>query len=191
VSDPDEDDILDTDEELSAFLDGELDGDRTRELSAEATRDPKLRGKLDEYQKTWELLDHLPKAEPSANFTERTLSRVEPLPALPSVLATTIGQSALVAPPVPNNASTFAAAIQQRSRPRWFWPTLVIIGVVAGFAGKRLIAPATLRDDAEQAGQIVRDVRILRHLELYRHVDDFEFLKALGEADYFGDEGRD
>ena len=51
--------------DLVAWLDGELEGEAAR---AEA----------DALRKTWELLDYLPRPEPSASFTHRTLSRLAP-----------------------------------------------------------------------------------------------------------------
>src|SRR5947208_292785 len=63
-------------EDLVAYLDGELDEEAARALEAKLSLDSAVRSEADQLRRTWELLDYLPKAEPSPNFTHRTLDRV-------------------------------------------------------------------------------------------------------------------
>ena len=63
-------------ETLTAYLDGELDDAATEALEARLGQDPKLRAELETMQKTWGMLDFLPKAEPSPDFTNRTIDRL-------------------------------------------------------------------------------------------------------------------
>jgi anti-sigma factor RsiW len=69
--------------ELVAYLDGELDEEATLAVEAKVAADPDTRAELNELKQTWGLLDYLPKASPSPNFTHRTLERLtlENLPA--------------------------------------------------------------------------------------------------------------
>ena len=69
---------LDEDEkaELVAYLDGELDEAATQAVEAKIAADPDARAELDALKQTWGMLDYLPKASPSANFTNRTLERL-------------------------------------------------------------------------------------------------------------------
>src|SRR4051812_30678918 len=66
--------------DLVAYLDGELTGEAARALEAKITLDPQARAEAETLKRTWELLDFLPKPEPSASFTHRTLSRINPVP---------------------------------------------------------------------------------------------------------------
>ena len=65
--------------DLVAYLDGELSGEAAREIEARINLDPTVRAEVESLNRTWELLDYLPKPEPSPNFTERTLSRLVPV----------------------------------------------------------------------------------------------------------------
>ena len=62
--------------ELVAYLDGELDEEATQAVEAKIAGDPEVRAELDALKQTWGMLDYLPKASPSPNFTHRTLQRL-------------------------------------------------------------------------------------------------------------------
>src|ERR687896_527533 len=62
--------------ELVAYLDGELDDVTTQAVEAKLAINPEARAELDALKQTWGLLDLLPKASPSANFTHRTMERL-------------------------------------------------------------------------------------------------------------------
>ncbi|GIW93437.1 MAG: hypothetical protein KatS3mg110_1478 [Pirellulaceae bacterium] len=64
------------DEELVAYLDGELDAESTRRLEERLEHDQQLRERLVQLQATWDLLDSLPSAEADAQFTQTTVSMV-------------------------------------------------------------------------------------------------------------------
>src|SRR5687768_6060753 len=68
----------DPDAELIAYLDGELDGPEAQEVEARLTLDPAARTRADAYKKTYDLLDYLPRPEPSPDFATRTLTRLQP-----------------------------------------------------------------------------------------------------------------
>src|SRR5262249_43053282 len=65
--------------DLVAFLDGELEAPAMEAIEAKISLDAVVRAEADALKKTWDLLDHLPRSEPSVTFTERTVSRIEPL----------------------------------------------------------------------------------------------------------------
>ena len=67
--------------DLVAYLDGELGGEAARALEAKLSLNPEARAEADALRRAWDLLDFLPRPEPSPNFTQRTVSRVAPLPA--------------------------------------------------------------------------------------------------------------
>src|SRR5437016_9008568 len=62
--------------ELVAYLDGELDDAAAHAVEAKVAADPDARAELDAMKQTWGMLDFLPKASPSANFTNRTMERL-------------------------------------------------------------------------------------------------------------------
>src|ERR1051325_9808599 len=61
---------------LVAYLDGELDEEAAREVETRISQDPTVRAEVESLKRTWDLLDYLPRAEPSPSFTHRTLSLV-------------------------------------------------------------------------------------------------------------------
>src|SRR5579875_558227 len=65
--------------DLVAYLDGELTGEASRALEAKLSLDPSARAEADALRRTWELLDFLPRPQPSPRFTHRTLERLSPL----------------------------------------------------------------------------------------------------------------
>src|SRR5262245_5206366 len=62
--------------ELVAYLDGELDPAAARRIEARLAADPEARAKAAALKKTFDLLDYLPRPEPSPTFTTRTLERL-------------------------------------------------------------------------------------------------------------------
>jgi anti-sigma factor RsiW len=64
------------DEELVAYLDGELDAESTRRLEERLEHDQQLRERLAQLQATWDLLDSLPSVQVDAGFTQTTVSMV-------------------------------------------------------------------------------------------------------------------
>ena len=56
-------------EELVAYLDGELNEEAARQVEERISLDPKARAEADALKKAWDLLDYLPKPEPSPSRT--------------------------------------------------------------------------------------------------------------------------
>jgi anti-sigma factor RsiW len=62
--------------DLVAYLDGELHGDAARAIEAKMSLRPDVRAEAQSLKRAWDLLDFLPRPEPTSQFTERTLSRL-------------------------------------------------------------------------------------------------------------------
>lgn len=64
-------------ENLSAYLDHELDEAGTEQVTAALSRRPEVRKEADTLRKTWEMLDYLPRPQAPKSFTEQTLTRLQ------------------------------------------------------------------------------------------------------------------
>jgi len=168
------------DEELIAYLDGELSPEAEDALEGRLAQDPTLRLRLETLKRTYDLLDFLPKQEPSPDFTTRTLTKAQPVfrgissnPERPSGLtgsATTT--SNLAAAPVP----------KRRSHAGW-WGVAVMLSLILGGGLRWLSSPpaAGLSDQ----GDLKQDVRVALFLPWYAGVDDLNFLKSLDDPELF------
>jgi anti-sigma factor RsiW len=151
-------------EALTAYLDGELDETAEQAFEARLSQDPTLRAELDAMKQAWGLLDYLPNAPPSDDFTHRTLDRLS--------LETTRT--------APRGWSFGRVA-------RWAACALIALGVGIGASvGYRKYTLKPIDSDAP----IVRNLRVLERFFAYDSVEDLEFLKALDDPDLFGEDGE-
>jgi hypothetical protein len=127
---------------------------------------------VDTLRCTWEMLDYLPKPQPSGNFTSRTLDRVSAIRPVSRPLK-----------------------IRGGWRP-WVlgtgWAAAVFVAAVAGYEGghwlgSRTQPPAT-RHAVNVQPQLVQDFRVIENRHLYEHADDLDFLRALLDPELFGEE---
>jgi anti-sigma factor RsiW len=149
-------------ENLSAYLDGELDPKTAQAVEAKISLDPQARQEVESLRRAWDLLDYLPRPEPAADFTHRTLDR-------------------LAAPP---------AGV--RSRRFWVraagWAAALLLAAFTGFAGTRHYTRSTPESiDA----QLAQDLQLIENIHVYELVDDIDFLHKLAnpnDPDLFGDD---
>jgi len=165
------------DPDLIAYLDGELDADDSRTVESALALDAATRAKAEEYKKTYDLLDYLPKPEPSQTFAARTLTKLQPVLAngpAPSGSASVLSTSGLAAP----------------AAPRRVWPELILwaAALVAvggtGYYG-HLLARPYLNPPKEIEKFDGADLPLIHALPLYIGIDDLDFLKKLREGDVF------
>jgi len=149
---------------LVAYLDGELDEAEARHVEARISQDPAVRAEVESMKRTWELLDYLPRAEPSPSFTHRTVSLV--------------------------TAEHVAALKSRQRRRRWLlgagWAAAVLVAALGGFAGITFLTPHEPADE-----DLVRDLRVIENRKLYEQIDSVGFLKSLDQPDLFGDDNPD
>jgi hypothetical protein len=110
------------------------------------------------------LLDYLPRPEPSASFTHRTLSRLAP---------------AVAVRPRPTRWQRWRRPVLGAG-----WAAALALAAVGGYAGYQRLAPP--REPGEQ--ELVRDLRIIENKRYYDGVEDIDFLRALDQPDLFGDD---
>lgn len=147
--------------ELVAYLDGELDEEASRAVESRLSLDPQLRAEADALRTAWDLLDYLPRAEPSPSFTHRTLERL-----------------------------TAARATAQLEAGRWRpwaaaagWAAAVAAAGLVGFWCTSLWARPRPSDE-----DLARDLRVIEQMRLYEQVDDLPLLRQLADPDLFGDD---
>ena len=148
-------------EELTAYLDGELDADARAAVEKKLSDDESYRVRLQRMEDAWALLDALPRTEVDPSFTQSTVEMV-----------------ALAAKEDVDSAQA------SRRRRAWLgWTAALAAVIVAGFFGFRMVDQAA----SAKNDQLVRDLPVIENVELYRHIDDIDFLKELEAEGLFSD----
>lgn len=149
-------------DEIVAYLDGELSEAKAREVEEQIGRNPAARAEAETLKKTWELLDYLPRPEPSPSFTHRTLDKLAAVrPTGPQ-------------PVVPRRRWGLAIA---------GWAAAVLMAAGIGYGSVSLFFPPDRTDE-----ELARDLRVLENYPAYEAVEDVEFLRGLDHPDLFGDD---
>jgi hypothetical protein len=112
--------------DLVAYLDGELAGDAARKMETRLSHDPTVRAEADALKRTWDMLDFLPKPEPSPSFTHRTLERVGPV--LPTASQ-------------PTAAATGGGSLWGTVALVAGWVICLVLAGVGGFFGFEVLVP--------------------------------------------------
>lgn len=175
------------DDDLTAYLDGELDGAAARAVEAKLANDLDARRQAEGLKKAFDLLDYLPVPEPSADFATRTMTRLQPAVVAPGTPAPSSPVSPVPVTTSGSAATTAFGTADFATRPTLKWALWAVAGVVAfgvGYAGHRL-APSSADRTAKEPEDLAKDSRVLAHLPLYLGVDDLDFVKALVASDLF------
>jgi anti-sigma factor RsiW len=152
-------------DELVAYLDGELSADDEARVIRRLTEDPAFQQRLAQLQKAWDLLDVLQKAEPDAEFTRSTVEMV----AVQHELEADNAQSAA-----------------QRRRVAW-WLAGGTAAALSAFAGYWIVQNKL----SEPERQFLQDFPVIQRVDQYRNADSVEFLKRLREEGLFAGEVED
>ncbi len=161
-------------EQLVAYLDGELDADAGRRIEELLAGDPRLRQTLQQLDRTWELLGELEKPDVEDRFTQTTLEMVT------AAAAEDVRRS--------------QAALPRRRRRRW----AIVGGSLAAAALAAFLAVALFAPDPNR--QLADDLPLLENIEQYgllvnpgqnRQIDAFEFLRMLSQEGLFVEEDGD
>lgn len=151
---------------LVAYLDGELNEAEGRALATKLSLSPTARREVEALEKTWELLEQLPRPAASGDFTERTLTEVRQLEEAGGRFE-----------------DAFVTTASRLSRAA-FW----VVGAAAAFG---LGYAAALWAWPNPTARLARDLTVAEHLDEYRDVGGFEFLKELSLSPEFATDRDD
>jgi anti-sigma factor RsiW len=151
--------------DLIAYLDGEMHGEAARKLEARLSRDKVWRAEAASLKHAWDLLDCLPRPEPTTSFTNRTLERIAP------IKAARVGDDSLW-----NRCRRPVLGVG--------WAAALVLAFLAGAGGFHLFSGSSEPSDRE----LVRDLRLIENKRLYEVGDSLEFLRQLDHPDLFGDD---
>jgi hypothetical protein len=155
----DHDSQQELEDELTAYLDGELDAESVRRVEERLARDESYRTQLQNLDRTWRLLDGLPRASVDEKFTKTTLEMV-------ALSATEDAEAALRGLPARQRRQRLTGLISMAA------------ALLVGFAIGHQVWP-----DPNQ--KLLADLPVLENLDLYYQVDDIEFLRLLDREHVF------
>lgn len=153
-------------QQLVAYLDNELGEAEARRVERRLAEDAEYRERLRQLQRSWDLLDYLPRADAGETFTRSTVEMV------------TVRAS--------REMRRRAATGPFRGAAAAFWMAAALLAFVAAGAGYLLTS--RLLSHAEE--QLVRDLPVIENVDLYWYVDDIEFLRALEQSGVFAEDER-
>jgi anti-sigma factor RsiW len=145
---------------LVAYLDGELNDAEARAIATKLTQSATARREIEALEKTWDLLDYLPRPQASEHVTTRTLTEVRQLSL---------------------KGGRFESAAQQavrRAGRAALWALASFLAFGLGYVLTLLVWP-------NPTARLARDLPIAEHLDEYRDVGTFEYLKALADSPEF------
>lgn len=148
-------------EELTSYLDGELDADGVRRVEERLARDAAYRAELQRLERAWDLLDRLPRAAVQDAFTKTTMEMV----------AVAAAEEA---------AAVQASAPRRRRRQRLLGACGALAAGLVGFAIGHSLWPNSNE-------QLLKDLNVLQNFELYYQADDIDFLRLLDREGVFSE----
>jgi anti-sigma factor RsiW len=154
----------DLDAQLVAYLDGELDVDESRRIEEALATDPKVRNLLQQLERSWELMDRLPRAEVDENFARTTVE--------------------MIAVQAEEDLEREQKQLPRRRRRAWLVGAGGLLAVAAaGFVLVTIFSP-------RQNDELLMDLPIIENLEQYRQTEDIEFLRLLEKQGVFDQEAQ-
>jgi hypothetical protein len=153
------------DEEIVAYLDGELTSDEQARVEGKLRDDAVYRLRLNQLQQAWDLLDNLRGTEADDEFTASTVAMVA-LQAEHEV------------------KSQQMRAVRQRSL-GWIALAAAVLASAAG--GYFYLHQRLTQADRD----FVRDLPIIEHVDEYSNIDSLSFLKAMERENLFPSEVDD
>jgi len=149
-------------DQLTAYLDGELDVETSREIERRLSRDARYRQKLQQLERCWDLLDNLPHADMDPSFTQSTV--------------------AMIAVTAQEDVAQQATARTRRRTWNW-WAGLC--GAAAAF----IVGYGAMRIQTGRADRLLlQDLPVIESIDEYRYAGDLQFLELLDDSGLFAEE---
>tara|TARA_R110002095_G_scaffold189514_2_gene167003 strand:+ start:2843 stop:3364 length:522 start_codon:yes stop_codon:yes gene_type:complete len=159
-------------EKLVAYLDGEVSEQEAIEVEQSLSSNEETRARVDSLERTWELLDRLPIAKASDEFTNNTLSTIK-----------TIQLEAEAAEE--QNRSGFSLSKKSQAQLR---RAAIFAGWMVGLAGALfagyLMTNQWVPDESEP---LLEEFSFIENLDTYSEVQNLEFLEALRKSGTFNE----
>ncbi len=152
-------------EQLVAYLDGELDSDSSQQVEERLARDAAYRRELQWLQRTWDVLDELPRADVGAEFTQTTVEVVT----------------------LSAERELLESKTVTRKRQTLLWGLAGAL-VVAVAATSYVAVSAFLQRPTRQ---LARDYPIIDNIELFTIADSVDFLHRLDDEGLFAQQEVD
>jgi anti-sigma factor RsiW len=153
------------DEEIVAYLDGELDMETAAKVERRLADDPRYNARLNQLQRAWDMLDNLRRSEADDDFVNSTV--------------------AMVAVQAEEAART--QALKAVRRRNFTWLALAAALVLSMATAFLAIQQRLSRENR----QLVRNLPLIERVDEYSNVDSFEFVKQLEQEDLFSAEVDD
>jgi anti-sigma factor RsiW len=148
---------------LVAYLDGELTDGEAQVIATKLTKSPTARREVEALERTWEMLDYLPRPKASEDLTARTMTQIHELAQKGGRLESAIQRTALkVLRAALGIVASAAILLVGFAITHWVWPN--------------------------PTARLARDLPIAEHLDEYREVGTFEFLDELANSPEFNTE---
>ena len=157
---PKDDDSLQ--EQLVAYLDGELDPSSSAAIEQRLSDEVEVRMQLMQLQQTWDMLDVLPQSQVGDSFTQSTVE--------------------LVALRAADDVDELRVQTRRRTRLGYFVAAtaLLLVGLIGYLVGYAVVSGPNRR--------LLADLPVVHHLDVYRHVESPEFLKLLDQEGLFAEQ---
>jgi anti-sigma factor RsiW len=153
------------DEEIVAYLDGELQPEDAARVELRLSKDAAYRARLGQLQQAWDMLDNLRRTEADDDFVQSTV--------------------AMVAVQADEEAKT--QAIRAQRRRNFVWLALSAVVLLAATMSFAVVHRISNRDNR----RLVRDLPVIEHVDEYSNIGSFEFLKELERQNLFAAEVDD
>jgi anti-sigma factor RsiW len=153
------------DEEIVAYLDGELDMETAAQVERRLADDPRYNARLNQLQRAWDMLDNLRRSEADDDFVNSTV--------------------AMVAVQAEEAAKTQALRAVRRRNFTWL---ALVAAVLLSMATAFFALQQRL---SRENRQLVRNLPLIERVDEYGNVDSFEFVKQLQQENLFSAEVDD
>lgn len=142
-------------ENLVAYLDGELADEESEQINTVLAKSPTARHDVEMLSRTVELLDLLPRPQPSEEFTRKTIASLRAL-----------------APTKPPVDFKRVAMSVRRALVLGAWMGALVLSVFAGYS-------LTNRWIPSESDLLLDDLQVIEQFDKYREVPDMTFLREL------------